>query len=143
MNLFLDYENYKGRDFWRWSTGTELRSAWLDLFGNYYQSISEDRFSGDTVFYTASGYDVEMNLHSPDVSWLVGEITYYNWDGRYGAEDEKGLRFGLKIKPVSGLKIGVEYEAQSEQEKKAWSGNFSYTGNFATAAAAIECAGTS
>ena len=130
VNVFLDYENYKGRDFWRWSTGTELRSAWLDLFGNYYQRISADRFSGDTVFYTASGYDVEMNLHSPDLPWLVGEITYYNWEGSYGDEDDKGLRFGVKIKPFTGLKVGVEYEAQQEQEKKSWSGHFSYTGKF-------------
>ena len=131
VNVFLDYENYSGRDFWRWSAGAEIRSAWADLFGNYYQSITDDIRSGDEWIYTAGGYDVELNLHSPDLPWLVGEITYYNWTGRHGDDDDKGLRFGLKIKPLTGLELGVEYEDRDDDNnKKEWSGRIRYAGNF-------------
>ena len=132
VNVFLDYENYSGRDFWRWSAGAEIRSAWADLFGNYYQSITDDIRSGDEWIYTAGGYDVELNLHSPDLPWLVGEITYYNWKGRHGDDNDKGLRFGLKINPLTGLELGVEYEDRDDDDnnKKEWSGRIRYAGNF-------------
>ena len=132
VNVFLDYENYSGRDFWRWSAGAEIRSAWADLFGNYYQSITDDIRSGDEWIYTAGGYDVELNLHSPDLPWLVGEITYYNWKGRHGDDNDKGLRFGLKINPLTGLELGVEYEDRDDDDnnKKEWSGWIKYAGKF-------------
>ena len=129
-NVFVDYETLDGNNFWRWSAGAEIRSAWADLFGNYYQGITDDIRSGDKWIYTADGYEAELNVHSPDLPWLVGEVAYYHWQGRRGDSDDKGLRFGVKINPWTGLELGAEYEKSDDDSEKEWSWRVRYAGKF-------------
>ena len=135
VNAFVDYETRNGDGFWRWSAGAEVRTAWADLFGNYYQGITDDRQRGDEWIYTADGYDVELHVHSPDLPWLVGEIAYFNWKGRYGDSADRGFRFGVKFKPATGVELALEYERRNSDRdeddgdnKKEWSGWVRYAG---------------
>ena len=132
-NVFLDYETYSGDGFWRWSGGTEFRSAWVDVFGNVYKAISDEVEDGNVRIYTADGYELELNVHSPDVPWLTGEATYYNWKGKYPQNDDKdesGVRWGVKLAPWAGLEFGLEYEKQDKSKNKEFAGRVSYRGNF-------------
>ena len=129
-NVFLDYETYSGDGFWRWSGGTEFRSAWVDVFGNVYKAISDEVEDGNVRIYTADGYELELNVHSPDVPWLTGEATYYNWDGKHSQKDDNGVRWGLKLAPWAGLEFGLEYENQDDSKNKSFAGRVSYRGNF-------------
>ena len=131
-NVFLDYETYSGDGFWRWSGGTEFRSAWVDVFGNVYKAISDEVEDGNVRIYTADGYELELNVHSPDVPWVTGEATYYNWKGKYPQNDDKdesGVRWGVKLAPWAGLEFGLEYEKQDDDGKE-FAGRVSYRGNF-------------
>ena len=129
-NVFLDYETYSGDGFWRWSGGTEFRSAWVDVFGNVYKAITDEVEDGNVRIYTADGYELELNVHSPDVPWLTGEATYYNWDGKGSLKDDNGVRWGLKLAPWAGLEFGLEYENQDDSKNKSFAGRVSYRGNF-------------
>ena len=128
-NVFLDYETYSGDGFWRWSGGTEFRSEWVDVFGNVYKAITDEKKDGNFIIYTADGYELELNVHSPDVPWLTGEATYYNWDGKGSLKDDSGIRWGLKLAPWAGLEFGLEYEKQDDDGKE-FAGRISYRGNF-------------
>ena len=148
VNAFADYETNNGNGFWRWSAGAEVRTAWADLFGNYYQGITDDKRRGDEWIYTADGYDVELNVHSPDLPWLVGEITYFNWKGRHGDDDDRGFRFGVKVKPATGVEVALEYEKRNSDSdtddgdnKKEWSGWVRYSGNLGEPARRLRSGG--
>ena len=148
VNAFADYETNNGNGFWRWSAGAEIRTAWADLFGNYYQGITDDKRRGDEWIYTADGYDVELNVHSPDLPWLVGEITYFNWKGRHGDDDDRGFRFGVKVKPATGVEVALEYEKRNSDSdtddgdnKKEWSGWVRYSGNLGEPARRLRSGG--
>ncbi|MGI9296898.1 MAG: inverse autotransporter beta domain-containing protein [Gammaproteobacteria bacterium] len=104
VNIFTDYETYEDEGFWRWSAGGEARSPWLDLFANYYVPLSDDLIrdtadGGRTATYTAGGYDLELNVHSPKHPWLVGVAEYFVWEGEHGREDDEGYRAGFRIQP--------------------------------------------
>ena len=134
INSFVDYESYETEDFWRWSAGGEVRTAWADVFGNYYKSFEDEIRKDGEWLYSAEGYDVELNVHSPDLPWLVGEITYFHWKGIRGDDDDKGLRFGLRVNPATGLQLGVEYEKQDDDNNSSdtrdWAGWVKYAGRF-------------
>ena len=134
INSFVDYESYETEDFWRWSAGGEVRTAWADVFGNYYKSFEDEIRKDGEWLYSAEGYDVELNVHSPDLPWLVGEITYFHWKGIRGDDDDKGLRFGLRVNPATGLELGVEYEKQDDDSNSSdtrdWAGWVKYAGRF-------------
>ena len=128
-NVFLDYEQRDSHDFFRWSAGGELRSAWADVFANVYRGIGDPRENGDERIYTADGYELELNVHSPDLPWLIGAATYYRWDGQYDHSNDDGVRFGLKIAPVNTpLILELEYEDADEGEDFA--GRIAYSGAF-------------
>ena len=128
-NVFLDYEQRDSHDFFRWSAGGELRSAWADVFANVYRGISDPRENGDERIYTADGYELELNVHSPDLPWLIGAATYYHWDGQYDDSNDDGVRFGLKIAPVNTpLILELEYEDADKGEDFA--GRIAYSGAF-------------
>ena len=128
-NVFLDYEQRDSHDFFRWSAGGELRSAWADVFANVYRGIGDPRENGDERIYTADGYELELNVHSPDLPWLIGAATYYHWDGQYDDSNDDGVRFGLKIAPVNTpLILELEYEDADKGEDFA--GRIAYSGAF-------------
>ena len=131
-NVFLDYETYADENFWRGSAGAELRSAWADVFGNVYRGFSDDVKKDGRTTYTADGYDVELNVHSPDLPWLTGEVAYYNFEGKAGDKDDDGVRFGVRVNPVSGLELGVEYDSgdNNDDNRKKWSARIRYAVEF-------------
>ena len=103
---------------------------------------------GDEWIYTADGYDVELNVHSPDLPWLVGEITYFNWKGRHGDNDDRGFRFGVKVKPATGVEVALEYEKRNSDSdtddgdnKKEWSGWVRYAGKLGEPARRLRSGG--
>ena len=126
FNLFLDYESHGdyNDNFWRWSYGGELRTSWLDTYLNYYLPITDPQFQtvkgNRYAVYTRRGYDVAFALHSPSHPWLAGELTYYNFSGKYGQKDDKGLRYGLRLQSVwGGQKLGGKWEMLLEVDDKS------------------------
>ncbi|MGI9296899.1 MAG: inverse autotransporter beta domain-containing protein, partial [Gammaproteobacteria bacterium] len=134
VNLFADYETYEDEGFWRWSAGGEARSPWLDLFANYYSPIGDAVFrdttdGGRTATYTAGGYDLELNVHSPDVPWLVGVAEYFLWEGEYGRADDEGYRAGFRIQPRA-VPIIWELTYQDGEDGEEIGGQISYIHEF-------------
>ena len=128
-NLFLDYEDYEAGAFNRWSLGGEWRSAWVDAFANVYRGITDSKLHKGERYYTADGYELEVNVHSPNVAWIAGALTYYNWKGENGDSDEDGLRFGLKFTPTLPLLLEVEYD-DGDSRDNDWGGRIVYSGEF-------------
>ena len=128
-NLFLDYEDYEAGAFNRWSLGGEWRSAWVDAFANVYRGITDSKLHKGERYYTADGYELEVNVHSPNVAWIAGALTYYNWKGEDGDSDEDGLRFGLKFTPTLPLLLEVEYD-DGDSRDNDWGGRIVYSGEF-------------
>ena len=121
-NLFLDYETRDSENFWRLSFGGEVRSPWVDGFVNYYGGMTDDvAAAGGGISYTASGYDLEVQVHSPRYSWLIGRAGYYLWRGEFGNEDEEGLRGGLRVLPL-GTPLQFDIEYQSGEAGNKWGG---------------------
>lgn len=125
FNAFVDHYAHDVGDFNRWSAGGELRSGWIDLFGNYYSAITDDRrqdaASGEALaYYTADGYDLEVNLHSPSRQWLALVGGYSLWKGEFGQEDITAFRGGIKVAPP-GYPLEWEFE-YSEAESGERSG---------------------
>ncbi|MGI9296590.1 MAG: inverse autotransporter beta domain-containing protein, partial [Gammaproteobacteria bacterium] len=122
VNSFVDYETADEGGFFRWSAGGELRSPWLDFFGNYYRAITDPYAGVDandlpTATYTADGYDLEINLHSPRYPWISAVLGWYFYEGYEDRElalfrdDEEGVRAGLKLTPRNfPLEAEFEYE---------------------------------
>lgn len=140
VNAFLDYETHDAENFWRWSLGGETRSPWLDIFANYYVAITDDATygTGGAVsvlrnVYSADGYDLAARLHSPDLPWLSGVLSYYAFEGKYGQEDDDGFRVGLELSPpqTSGLKLEAVYD--SGDEGNNFGGAISYLHNIGSA----------
>ena len=128
-NLFLDYENHDAGTFNRWSLGGEWRSAWVDAFANVYRGITDSKLHKGERYYTADGYELEVNVHSPNVAWIAGALTYYNWKGEDGDSDEDGVRFGLKFTPTLPLLLEVEYD-DGDSRDNDWGGRIVYSGEF-------------
>ena len=128
-NLFLDYEDYEAGAFNRWSLGGEWRSAWVDAFANVYRGITDSKLHKGERYYTADGYELEVNVHSPDVAWIAGALTYYNWKGENGDSDEDGVRFGLRFTPTLPLLLEVEYDDGDDRDND-WGGRIVYSGEF-------------
>ena len=128
-NLFLDYENHDAGTFNRWSLGGEWRSAWVDAFANVYRGITDSKLHKGERYYTADGYELEVNVHSPNVAWIAGALTYYNWKGENGDSDEDGVRFGLKFTPTLPLLLEVEYDDGDDRDND-WGGRIVYSGEF-------------
>ena len=128
-NLFLDYEDYEVGAFNRWSLGGEWRSAWVDAFANVYRGITDSKLHKGERYYTADGYELEVNVHSPNVAWIAGALTYYNWKGENGDSDEDGVRFGLRFTPTLPLLLEVEYDDGDDRDND-WGGRIVYSGEF-------------
>ena len=131
-NVFLDYENIDdGGAFWRWSLGGEWRSPYVELTGNRYIGITEGKRSSDGDYlYTADGTEIELALRVPQAPWLSGVLSYYEWDGEYGDDEDTGLRYGIRVdRNFKGLSFEVEYEDPEEGEG-VWGGRIAYSHDF-------------
>jgi len=129
FNVFLDYESHGDYDenFWRWSYGGEIRSAWLDAYLNHYLPITDRKYQQEGAnryaVYTRGGYDAALVLHSPSHPWLSGELTYYHFDGELGQKDDVGLRYGIKLQPTYGSRfLGGNLNLKLEFDDKSGGG---------------------
>ena len=126
INVFADYENGKYGDFLRYGIGGELQNRYGSLAANYYTPITDDKRKGATVMFSQEGYDFNLRLNIPQLDFLKVRTDYYNYHGKYGGGNDKGLRYGLEVQPISDLRIGVFYDDGGEK----FGGDIVYVYNF-------------
>ena len=108
-NVFFDYEDFDGDAFSRWSVGGEVRSGWVDVFGNIYRAGTDPEIGDEVVTYSADGFDLEAHIHSPENTMLAGILGYYHWSGDHGESDESGKFVGFRVTPPQ---VPVLFEVQ-------------------------------
>ena len=118
VNVFLDYEAHDLGDFTRWSVGGEVRTEWVDLYGNRYMAITDPilQSGGDNdglSAYSKDGLDLEVAFHVPDMRWISGHIKYYLWEGQNEA-DETGFVYGVKVSPPMAENLRLELELDDQ-----------------------------
>ena len=127
-NFFLDYESFENTGFWRWSLGGEVRTAWLDVHGNYYHVPSSAEVVNDVVTYSSNGYDIRAHVHSPNKPLLAGIFGYYRWEGEHGLADDEGILTGVRITPQQApLLFELTWRTGDDS---GHGGRFSYTHEF-------------
>ena len=107
LNVFADYESGKYGDFLRYGIGGELQNSFSALAVNYYLPITDDKRQGANVAFSQKGIDVNLRVNIPQMDGLKVRGDYYQFDGKYGGEDDKGFRYGLEVQPINNLRIGV------------------------------------
>ena len=123
INNFIDYETYQRESFWRYSVGGEMRTAWLDFYGNFYNVLTNDTVRDNGLaLYSADGYDFQFHLHSPKNPGISGILGYYSWKGKYGNDDENGLLAGVRLTPLK-LPLLLELDYRSGDGEN-FGGNF-------------------
>ena len=156
VNTFLDFEAHDFGDFLRWSVGGEVRTEWIDLYGNRYMAITDPRLQtggeNDGLYaYTKDGLDLEAAFHVPDMRWVSGYIKYYLFEGK-GTDpetgennpDEKGFVYGVKVSPpmAENLRLELELDDQDGGDLDV-GGRISYRHEFGGVPAGTRTAGAS
>ena len=103
----MDYEDGDYGEFYRASIGGEISTSEYSFAANYYLPITDDKRGGGKVAFSQKGYDANLRI------CLAAD--YYHYDGEYGVEDDKGLRYGLEVQPINDLRIGVFYDDGGEK----------------------------
>ena len=122
VNTFLDFEAHDRGDFLRWSVGGEVRTEWIDLYGNRYLAITDPRLQSDGTFaYSKDGLDLEAAFHIPDMRWVSGYIKYYLWEGQgtdpetgENNSDDKGFVYGVRVSPPMAENLRLELELDDQ-----------------------------
>ena len=129
INSFFDYETYQKKPFWRHSFGGEMRTAWLDFYGNFYNVLTDDRMTDDGLaLYSADGYDLEFHVHSPKNPGISGILGYYSWKGKHGNDDETGVLAGVRLTPLNWpLLLELDYRSGDGEN---FGGNFALFHHF-------------
>ena len=126
MNSFVDYEDGDYGEFYRASIGGEISTSEYSFAANYYLPITDDKRGGGKVAFSQKGYDANLRIAIPRLDFLKVAADYYHFDGEYGVEDDKGLRYGLEVQPINDLRIGVFYDDGGEK----FGGDIVYAYNF-------------
>ena len=126
INSFVDYEDGDYGEFYRASIGGEISTSEYSFAANYYLPITDDKRGGGKVAFSQKGYDANLRIAIPRLDFLKVAADYYHYDGEYGVEDDKGLRYGLEVQPINDLRIGVFYDDGGEK----FGGDIAYTYNF-------------
>ena len=126
LNVFADYESGDYGEFLRYGIGGELQNPFSALAVNYYLPITDDKRQGANVAFSQKGYDANLRINIPRLDYLKLRADYYLFDGKYGGKNDKGLRYGLEVQPISDLRIGVFYDDGGEE----FGGNIVYAYNF-------------
>ena len=119
VNTFLDFEAHDRGDFLRWSVGGEVRTEWIDLYGNRYMAITDPRLQtsgadAGKYAYTKDGLDLEAAFHVPDMRWVSGYVKYYLFEGQGGEADDKGFVYGVKVSPPMAENLRLELELDDQ-----------------------------
>ena len=152
VNTFLDFEAHDRGDFLRWSVGGEVRTEWVDLYGNRYLAITDPRLQDDGNYaYTKDGLDIEAAFHVPNMRWVSGYIKYYLFESK-GTDpetgdnnpDEKGFVYGVKVSPpmAENLRLELELDDQDGGDLDV-GGRISYRHEFGGVPAGTRTAGAS
>ena len=86
-NAFVDYENHKLGNFYRYSIGGEAQNQYGSFAVNYYVPITDEkRKDGGGVIFSRKGYDAKLRLNIPNAKFLKAAVDYYNFGDEHGAE---------------------------------------------------------
>ena len=110
-NAFVDYENHKLGNFYRYSIGGEAQNQYGSFAVNYYVPITDEkRKDGGGVIFSRKGYDAKLRLNIPNAKFLKAAVDYYNFGDEHGAESDDGFRYGAEAHLIPGLRIALLYD---------------------------------
>ena len=122
-NAFVDYENHKLGNFYRYSIGGEAQNRYGSFAANYYVPITKEKRKDGGVIFSRKGYDAKLRLNIPNAKFLKAAVDYYNFGDEHGAESDDGFRYGAEAHLIPGLRLGVFYDDGGEE----LGGEVSYT----------------
>ena len=117
VNAFLDFQSHDLGDFWRWSVGGEVRTEWLDFYGNRYIAITDPMPNAEEPNkwdYSRDGVDFGVVFNVPNISWVKGNIEYYLWEGEFGDPDKKGFIYGVNVIPPMAENLRLELKLNDQ-----------------------------
>ena len=114
-NAFVDYENHKLGNFYRYSIGGEAQNKYGSFAANYYVPITDEKRKDGGVIFSRKGYDAKLRLNIPNAKFLKAAVDYYNFGDEYGAESDDGFRYGAEAHLIPGLRLGLFYDDGGEE----------------------------
>ena len=114
-NAFVDYENHKLGNFYRYSIGGEAQNQYGSFAANYYVPITDEKRKDGGVIFSRKGYDAKLRLNIPNAKFLKAAIDYYNFGDEHGAESDDGFRYGAEAHLIPGLRIALLYDNGEEE----------------------------
>ena len=109
-NAFVDYENHKLGNFYRYSIGGEAQNRYGSFAANYYVPITKEKRKDGGVIFSRKGYDAKLRLNIPNAKFLKAAVDYYNFGDEHGAESDDGFRYGAEAHLIPGLRIALLYD---------------------------------
>ena len=109
-NAFVDYENHKLGNFYRYSIGGKAQNRYGSFAANYYVPITKEKRKDGGVIFSRKGYDAKLRLNIPNAKFLKAAIDYYNFGDEHGAESDDGFRYGAEAHLIPGLRIALLYD---------------------------------
>lgn len=114
-NVFYDHLAATSMD--RYSLGLEMKSRWLDLYGNFYRGQHTSVDWQREASLTPQGWDLELAGRVPQLPWVEVLGKYYFWNNVGAEEDLSGLEYGLRVMPIPFA--GVEFRYDRPQTGEA------------------------
>ena len=114
-NAFVDYENHKLGNFYRYSIGGEAQNRYGSFAANYYVPITKENRKDGGVIFSRKGYDAKLRLNIPNAKFLKAAVDYYNFGDEHGAESDDGFRYGAEAHLIPGLRLGLFYDNGGEE----------------------------
>ena len=114
-NAFVDYENHKLGNFYRYSIGGEAQNRYGSFAANYYVPITDEKRKDGGVIFSRKGYDAKLRLNIPNAKFLKAAVDYYNFGDEHGAESDDGFRYGAEAHLIPGLRLGLFYDDGGEE----------------------------
>ena len=114
-NAFVDYENHKLGNFYRYSIGGEAQNRYGTFAANYYVPITKEKRKDGGVIFSRKGYDAKLRLNIPNAKFLKAAVDYYNFGDEHGAESDDGFRYGAEAHLIPGLRLGLFYDDGGEE----------------------------
>ena len=114
-NAFVDYENHKLGNFYRYSIGGEAQNRYGAFAANYYVPITDEKRKDGGVIFSRKGYDAKLRLNIPNAKFLKAAVDYYNFGDEHGAESDDGFRYGAEAHLIPGLRLGLFYDDGGEE----------------------------
>ena len=81
-NAFVDYENHKLGNFYRYSIGGEAQNQYGSFAANYYIPLTDEKRKdgGGSIVFSRKGYDAKLRLNIPNAKFLkAGDRLLQLW----------------------------------------------------------------